>query len=580
MAPPGRFFPAGEQAGIAPCAGKFRQRSREGSVPRVRVLALAAVLVISSLRSPAGGPIADPIPGAIAPGDVTVALDTFATGLVAPLWGTHAGDGSGRLFVADMFGVLWAFDTRTGAQRLFLDVRSLLVPFVFFEERGFVGLAFHPNYARNGLLYTFTGEPFVPPGDFTSTYPPGVLPDHQSVITEWRVPDPSDPQAVVDPGSRRVLMRIDQPQNNHNGGCIVFGPDGMLYITLGDGGAGEDEGPGHGVIGNGQDLTNVLGDILRIDVNGRDSANGRYGIPPDNPHVGKPGVDEIWASGFRNPFRASFDRETGDFLIGDVGQYDIEEVNLGLAGANYGWNVKEGSFFFISNGPLQGFITDMDPGVPPGLTDPIAQYDHDEGVAVIGGFVYRGKALPKLTGKYVFGELLTRLLYLDDGNVIREMKLEDAPPLDPFLLGFGEDEDGEIYMMTNATAGPRGLTGKVLKLVPPDTDGDGLRDNVDNCPWVTNPGQEDPEAWGRGARRTGSAPLPVRGRDRRRLRDEGGRQGDPRRARAGEGRRARGSRALRRGRGRRLHGQRRACHPAGAVAAGPGRDPAGVPARD
>ncbi len=472
-------------------------------MPRVMLsLALGAAL-IAGLWLPASpraaGPLLDPIPEPIAQGDITVSLETFATGFIAPLWGTHAGDGSGRLFIADMFGFLWSFDTRTLAQRLFLDVRALLVPFGFFEERGFVGLAFHPDYARNGLLYTFTGEPFVPPGDFTSTYPPGVLPNHQSVITEWRVPDPSDPQAVVDPGSRRVLMRIDQPQVNHNGGCILFGPDGMLYITLGDGGAGEDEGPGHGATGNSQDLGNVLGDILRIDVNGRDSANGRYGIPPDNPYVGKQGVDEIWASGFRNPFRASFDRETGAFLIGDVGQYDIEEVNLGMPGANYGWNRKEGSYFFIANGALLGFITDMDPGVPPGLTDPIAQYDHDEGVSVIGGFVYRGKAIPALRGRYVFGELLARLLYLDDGNVIRELKLKDAPPLGPFILGFGEDEEGDLYVMTNATAAPRGLTGRVFRIVPPDSDGDGLRDDVDNCPGVVNPGQEDPGGVGEGS---------------------------------------------------------------------------------
>jgi hypothetical protein len=467
-------------------------RRRRGTFRFAGALLAALVLGASPGAALAGpSPVVDPIPEPIAPGEIAVGLERLASGFVAPVWATHASDGSGRLFIADMFGLLYARDPATGLLSLFLDVSARLVPFLFFEERGFVGIAFHPDYLRNGLLYTFTGEPYLFPGDFVLDLPAGTFPDSHSVIIEWRVPDPGNPAAVVDPLSARVLMRIEQPQLNHNGGCLVFGPDGMLYISLGDGGSGEDEGPGHGPIGNGQDIETVLGSILRIDVNGRDSANGQYGIPPDNPFVGKPGLDEIYAYGFRNPYRVSFDSLTGDFYIADVGQYDLEEVSLGRPGGNFGWNLKEGSFYFISNGPATGYVTDVDPGVPPGLIDPIAQYDHDEGVAVIGGFVYRGRALPRLRGRYVFGELLTRLFYLDEQQRIRELNLLDAPPLGTFLLGFGEDEDGELYVMTNGTAGPFGLTGELFKIVPPDSDGDGLRDHVDNCPNAFNPDQTD-----------------------------------------------------------------------------------------
>ena len=199
------------------------------------------------------------------------------------------------------------------------------------------------------------------------------------MVTEWLVPQPGDPAAVIDPTSGRAVLSIAQPQANHNGGALTFGPDDRLYISLGDGGAGDDQGPGHSPQGNGQDPGNPLGAILRIDPDGADSANGQYGVPPENPFFpGGPGpfggpngcldglCDEIFAFGFRNPFRFSFDAATGDLYAADVGQHFVEEVDLVRRGGNYGWPVKEGSFCFDPNGTGAGFVTDNpDPACGP-----------------------------------------------------------------------------------------------------------------------------------------------------------------------------------------------------------------------
>ena len=441
-------------------------------------------------------PLGDPLPP-IPAGTVHVELQTVATGLTAPNWGTQAPGDADRLFVTDQDGILWAIDLGTGDKTVFLDVSPLLVDLgIFgpdsFDERGLLGVAFHPDYQENGLLYTYTSEPDSGEPDF-STMPDGSDPNHQTLIREWEVPNPGDPDSVVDPDSTRELLRIDQPQFNHDGGAINFGADGMLYVSLGDGGAGDDQETGvdpfgipnigHGCAGNGRSPATILGTVIRIDPLGSSSANGQYGIPNDNPFVGQEGfVEEIFAYGFRNPFRFSFDSLTGDLYLADVGQNDIEEVDIVVSGGNYGWNHKEGSFFFIPNGALAGYVTDMPQDAPPDLIDPVAEYDHDDGIAIIGGFVYRGIKIPALEGRYVFGEFAQtfsndgRLFYLDDDDVIQEFQFIGRAGLGLSLLGTGRDANGEVYALANATGVPFGDTGVVLRIAPKlgDLDADGI----------------------------------------------------------------------------------------------------------
>ena len=426
---------------------------------------------------------ADPIPEPIPPAPVEIGLETVATGLTAPNWGTFAPGLPARVFfVTDQTGVLWQIDLVSGAKRVFLDVGAALVALGNFDERGLLGAAFHPDYASNGLFYLYLSVPASAAPDF-STMPEGVSPDHQSAIVEFAVATPADPRALPDPASARVLMRIDQPQSNHNAGALAFGPDAMLYVALGDGGGGNDQGLGHGEIGNGQDPGTVLGTILRIDPLGDNAANGQYGVPPDNPFASQVGVavggeegcedgfcDEIFAYGFRNPFRFSFDRASGILVAADVGQDDIEEIDIVVSGGNYGWNLKEGSFCFD---PGLG-VHDCAPGeVPPELIDPVVEYDHDEGVAVIGGFVYRGAALPPARGRYLFGDHARgflgagRLFVAGVDLPILELRIAGQGDLGFKLLGFGEDAAGEVYALTNENAGTFGETGVVLRLVPP-----------------------------------------------------------------------------------------------------------------
>ena len=446
-------------------------------------------------------PVSNPFPTAISLGTIHIKLTTIASGLVAPNWGTAPPGDTNRLFVVDQPGNLIAVDLTTAAQTVFLNVASLMVPLGIggpgsYDERGFLGVAFHPLYQTNGLLYTYTSEPIGPPADF-STQPMGVPANHQSVIREWHVRNPGNPNSVVDPGSTRVLLRIDQPQFNHNAGAINFGPDGMLYIALGDGGGADDKdgqsfigGPivGHGCGGNAQNTLVVLGKLLRINPTGNNSTNGQYGIPADNPFVGMAGfLPEIWAYGFRNPFRFSFDSLYGSLWMGDVGQNNIEEVDIVAPAYNYGWRAKEGSFFFQPNGNSNGYVESVPQSGPANLFDPVAEYDHDEGIAVIGGFVYRGKRIALLQGHYVFGELARtfandgRLFFLDNAFQIREFQYVGQAGLGKFLLGFGQDGNGEVYAMVNGNGVTGGTTGLVLRIEirTGDVDGNGVV-NIDD----------------------------------------------------------------------------------------------------
>jgi glucose/arabinose dehydrogenase len=440
----------------------------------------------------------------------TVGIEVVATGLTAPLKAVAAPGQPNRLFVVDQTGKLWAINLTTGDKSVFLDVSARLVTLGVcgvnsFDERGFLGVAFHPGYASNGRLFTYTSEPNAGAPTFPSTVPAGIAPDHQNVVAEWRVTNPGQAGSVVDPTSRRELLRVDWPQFNHDGGDMAFGPDRKLYISMGDGG-GADDADGQGFVtappqypvcgnapivghqgdGNGQKRNTPHGKILRIDVDGSSSANGQYGIPADNPFVNMPGVlGEIWAFGFRNPFRFSFDSLTGALIVGDVGQNDIEEIDVVVRGGNYGWNVKEGTLFFHINGNEVGFASKSpDPArtVPSGLIDPVAQYDtHHEGHSAIGGYVYRGTALTRLRGRYVFGDysllfkfptgphdygrLFTTTVERAGLNPISELLVLPGGAVSLAVLGMGQDASGELYVLGNIFGLPFGTEGRVLKLV-------------------------------------------------------------------------------------------------------------------
>ncbi|MDN5941670.1 MAG: VPLPA-CTERM sorting domain-containing protein [Nitrospira sp.] len=416
----------------------------------------------------------NPFPDPIVKGSLHVNLTSVVSSgsLTAPNLLISAGDGTNRQFVTDQVGQVRLIKDGVLQSTPFLNVSARLSTLnPNYDERGLLGLAFSPTFSTPGTpgfgkLYTYTSEPATGQADFTVPMPPGAAFNHQNVVAEWTV-DPNNPD-IVDPASRRELMRVDWPQMNHNGGMLAFGPDDLLYISMGDGGSGNDIGPGHGATGNGRDLSNPLGDILRIDPNGANSANGQYGIPSDNPFVGTAGaVGEIYANGFRNPWRFSFDTQTGALVEGETGQVTVEEVNLVTAGGNYGWNLMEGQFKFD---PATGQVSNDLTGLPPGLINPVLQYDHTEGTAMIGGFVYRGDELPELEGKYIFGDwgafaAPTSRLFAGDltTGAIEELNIENMT-LSRWLLGFGQDAQGELYLLTSNSLGPAGLTGEIYKI--------------------------------------------------------------------------------------------------------------------
>ncbi len=402
---------------------------------RLTTIAYLAIVVLFSSVTTALAVHEDVIVDEIPASDAAFALETVATGFTSPVWAINAPGDNHRLFVVDQVGTITAIKLDPGKNRTVpdrltvLDVGAdglgLLVPLGAFgpgsfDERGLLGLAFHPEYRKNGLIYTYTSEPASGPADFSTI-------------------------------------------------AINFGPDAMLYIAVGDGGAADDQGDGHAAGGNGQDLSdgNVLGKILRIDPMGANSANGAYGIPADNPFVGDQGADEIFAYGFRNPYRFSFDSETGRLIAADVGQNDIEEIDVVVSGGNYGWPVKEGSFLFDMNGSERGFTTDFSPGVPAGMIDPVAEYDHDEGISVTGGFMYRGNKVEALRDSYVFGDWLRRLFHLTSDGSIAELNPVGPTGLEVQITGFGQDRRGELYVLGQPGFTPVGTAGVVMKIVDP-----------------------------------------------------------------------------------------------------------------
>lgn len=412
----------------------------------------------------------------------SVGLELLAEGFTAPVAMVEAPDGSGRLFIVDQVGVISILmPDGTLLDEPFLDLSSKIVTLnPNFDERGLLGLAFHPDYAENGRLFVYYSAPLRAgaPAGYNCT----------ATISEFHVSD--DPNQV-DPASERILLEVDKPQFNHNGGTVAFGPDGNLYISIGDGGSAHDIGLGHvedwyadNAGGNGQDITqNLLGNILRIDVDHGDP----YAIPSDNPFVGQDGLDEIYAYGFRNPYRFSFDMGGGSMFAGDAGQSLWEEVSLVVKGGNYGWNVKEGTHCFDAENPGVSPATcpDTAPGGVP-LRDPVIEYPNSNnpegglGAAVIGGYTYRGDDLPQFAGRYIFGDWSTEfgepagfLMVAKPRKSglwrLQILTITTSPDgeLHHYLLGFGQDLSGEMYVLTTDNAGPSGSTGRVYKLVSP-----------------------------------------------------------------------------------------------------------------
>lgn len=399
-----------------------------------------------------------------------VGLEPVAGGFTMPVALAVPGDGTGRLFVADLPGVIRVIDA--GGRMLdapFLDITDRVVDLrPGYDERGLLGLAFHPHFAENGRFFVYYNAPL------RAGAPRGW--DHTSRVAEFAVSTPNR----ADPGSERVVMEVDQPQANHNGGSIAFGPDGYLYIPLGDGGGGRDVGPGHAPGGSGQDIETLLGKILRIDVDGEKP----YGIPADNPFVGREGRDEIYAYGLRNPWRMAFDAGGEHRLFAaDAGQQLWESVKIIVPGGNHGWNLREGNHAFDPENPYES-PADVPRAGRRGepLVDAIIEYPNANqpggiGAVVIGGYIYRGIALPGLVGRYVFGEW-NRAGADGDGIIFiatenpgemwkfAEVEVAGSRTVGSYVLAFGEDAEHELYVMTSETRGPAGKTGRVYRLVP------------------------------------------------------------------------------------------------------------------
>lgn len=342
----------------------------------------------------------------------------YLADLTKPVFVTHANDGSGRLFIVEQGGRILVAENGRVRAAPFLNLRKKIN--TDGSERGLLSMAFHPDYQNNGIFFV----------DYTAK------PDGATVIERYQVS--SDPN-VADETSGRVILTFEQPEENHNGGMLAFGPDGYLYIGSGDGGGGGDR---HGPIGNGQNLNTLLGKILRIDVNA-----DTYTIPATNPFVGRADArPEIWAYGLRNPWRFSFDRATGDLYIGDVGQGDFEEIDFQPAsssgGENYGWRLMEGKHCF---NPSQN----CDDGT---LVQPIAEYSHDFGCSVTGGYVYRGQKYAWLDGQYLFADYCTGIVWATARDADGAWHTRRVGTFDDTISSFGEDETGEMYIVGHGGA--------------------------------------------------------------------------------------------------------------------------------
>lgn len=353
------------------------------------------------------------------PDPAAYAWTKAVAGFRFPLYLSSSGDGSGRIFVVTQPGQVWIIQDGAVFKQPFLDLGDRVTSpggNGRYGERGLLGLAFHPDYAHNGFFYV----------NYTDR-------DGNTIVARYVVSQDPD---LADPQSEQRMLLVEQPYPNHNGGMLAFGPDGDLYIALGDGGsAGDPEG-------NAQSLDTLLGKILRIDVDRAES----YAIPASNPFAQGGGAPEIWVYGLRNPWRFSFDAATGDLYIGDVGQNQWEEVNFLPAGegggVNFGWDYREGLHAYEGEPPA---------GMP--LVDPIFEYSHAQGCSLTGGYVYRGSTLPEWQGVYLAGDYCTGLVWglLRDNNGNWQSQLLFQTGFT--IASFGQDQAGEIYVIDYAGGG-------------------------------------------------------------------------------------------------------------------------------
>jgi glucose/arabinose dehydrogenase len=347
------------------------------------------------------------------PRSFTLSVEPVQSGFERPVYLTQPDDGTDRSFVVEQSGRIRVIANGRLLESPFLDITSLVLSTG--GEQGLLSMAFHPSYKSNGIFFV----------DYTRQ------PDGATVVARYRVS--GDPN-VADPNSASTILTIAQPQANHNGGLVQFGPDGYLYIGAGDGGGQGDQ---HGATGNGQNLDVLLGKLLRIDV-----SREPYAIPSSNPFANKPGArPEIWAWGLRNPWRFSFDRATGDLYIADVGQDTYEEVDFQPAsssgGENYGWRLMEGKHCFESRLAC----------LRPGLTLPILEYSHQSGCSITGGYVYRGSKYPWLSGLYFFADYCTGITWSAERSASGAWEMTQRMKVDLQVSSFGQDRAGELYLL-------------------------------------------------------------------------------------------------------------------------------------
>lgn len=403
--------------------------------------------------------------------EVAIKLEPFVTGVNTPLAMVQP-NGDDRMFVIEQNGRVRIIRDGQLESTPFLDVRSLIVNLHHdFDERGLLGLAFHPDFKNNGRFFIAYSAHLNYQQDLGKM----LWYSHSNVVAEYRVM--ADDEDAADPQSGRIILSTDWPQFNHNGHWLGFGPDGMLYVSTGDGGYANDWGIGHNVtMGNGQDLTSNHGKILRLDVDGAHP----YEVPSDNPFVGNDDAnDEIWAYGLRNPWRCTFDTGgTNELICGDVQQNSFEEISVITKGANLGWRVMEANHCFDYTQP------DNHPATcdSAGMTPPILEYKNCTaqpegclGISVTGGHVYRG-AHKAWNGKYIFGDWSKGFAAMD-GQIfvgtnnggkwsMEQAKITNMDGKAPYMLAFAKDAKGEVYALTSITTGPNGSLDTIYRIVP------------------------------------------------------------------------------------------------------------------